>query len=86
MLICAAAPHEGFLFFLRMILSTLYNSVGTLTAAVMNKVRRVVFCPVWRYGNQEQIPLLKICRYPMTLWNAKYVSLVVKIFAKPTAT
>ena len=57
--LCAAAPHEGLsVFSPNIVTQHTYNStVGTLTAAVLNKVKRVVFCSsMARYGKQEKIP------------------------------
>lgn len=52
---CAAAPHEGLsVFSPNLITEHTYNStVATVTAAIVNGVRRVVFCSsMARYGNQ----------------------------------
>src|SRR4051812_11135473 len=52
---CAAAPHEGLSVFTpHLITLHTYNStVSVVTAAIHNKVRRVVFCSsMSRYGHQ----------------------------------
>lgn len=57
--LCAASPHEGLsVFSPNIVTEHTYNStVGTLTAAVINKVKRVVFCSsMARYGKQDKIP------------------------------
>lgn len=56
---CAAAPHEGLsVFSPNLITEHTYNStVATVSAAVMNNVKRVVFCSsMARYGEQETLP------------------------------
>lgn len=56
---CAAAPHEGLsVFSPNLITEHTYNStVATVSAAVMNNAKRVVFCSsMARYGEQEQHP------------------------------
>lgn len=82
--LCAAAPHEGLsVFSPNIVTEHTYNStVGTLTAAVMNKVKRVVFCSsMARYGNQNTIPFTEdLPALPHDPYGiAKYASeLVVK--------
>ena len=52
---CAAAPHEGLSVFSPNLITThTYNStVSTVTAAVINNVKRIVFCSsMARYGHQ----------------------------------
>ncbi len=52
---CAAAPHEGLsVFSPNLITEHTYNStVATVTAAIVNNVKRVVFCSsMARYGHQ----------------------------------
>ena len=52
---CAAAPHEGLsVFSPNLITQHTYNStVATVAAAVLNDVKRVVFCSsMARYGHQ----------------------------------
>ena len=56
---CAAAPHEGLsVFSPNIITEHTYNStVATVSAAVINSVKRVVFCSsMARYGEQERLP------------------------------
>jgi len=56
---CAAAPHEGLsVFSPNLITDHTYNStIATVSAAVMNNVKRVVFCSsMARYGEQETLP------------------------------
>lgn len=56
---CAAAPHEGLsVFSPNVITEHTYNStVATVSAAVINSVKRVVFCSsMARYGEQEKLP------------------------------
>src|SRR3989344_3934661 len=55
----AAAPHEGLsVFSPNLITEHTYNStVATVSAAVVNSVKRVVFCSsMARYGEQEKLP------------------------------
>src|SRR3989338_1538263 len=56
---CAAAPHEVLsVFSPNIITEHTYNStVATVSAAVINSVKRVVFCSsMARYGEQERLP------------------------------
>jgi len=56
---CASAPHEGLsVFSPNLITEHTYNStVATVSAAVVNSVKRVVFCSsMARYGEQEKLP------------------------------
>ncbi len=78
---CAAAPHEGLsVFSPNLITEHTYNStVSTVSAAIVNNVRRVVFCSsMARYGHQgkeggvfhEEIPAHPVDPYGV----AKYAS------------
>jgi len=78
---CAAAPHEGLsVFSPNLITSHTYNStVATVGAAIINNVRRVVFCSsMARYGHQgteggvfhENLPARPVDPYGV----AKYAS------------
>ncbi|MEK7554760.1 MAG: NAD-dependent epimerase/dehydratase family protein [Patescibacteria group bacterium] len=78
---CAAAPHEGLsVFSPNLITEHTYNStVATVTAAVINNVKRVVFCSsMARYGHQgkeggifnEEMPARPVDPYGV----AKYAS------------
>lgn len=82
--LCAASPHEGLsVFSPNLVTKNTYNStLGALTACVLNKVKRVVFCSsMARYGNNEKLPftedLMPTPRDPYGI--AKYASeMVVK--------
>ena len=56
---CAAAPHEGLsVFSPDLVTQHTYNSsIATLTASIVNNVKRFVFCSsMARYGKQERLP------------------------------
>ena len=53
---CAATPHEGLSVFSPYVISknNLLASVSVITAAIQNKVKRIIYCSsMARYGNQQ---------------------------------